>query len=99
MNVKTSTKKPPEQLGWWCSGNTYLFKDGHVLTLPAKQTKAAAANLWWKVIQYGSYKQLFGFDEWALPIRLEEKKEGNAATSIASYNLYYTSRTPHNPQF
>ena len=26
-------------------------------------TYPAAANLWWKVIQYGSYKQLFGFDE------------------------------------
>lgn len=63
-------------------------------------TYPTAANLWRKVIQYGSYNQLFGFDEiGGSPYFVLKKKERNAATSIASYNLYYTSRTPHNPQF
>ena len=63
-------------------------------------TYPAAANLWRNVKQYGSFKQLFGFDEiGGSPYFVLKKKERNAATSIASYNLYYTSRTPHNPQF
>jgi len=38
-------------------------------------TYPAAANLWRNVKQYGSFKQLFGSDELALPIVLKRKRK------------------------